>query len=191
MPASTRAALVMLLLAAPTAATAQSVQTTTQFEGVAPPGEIAIVGVHTENSFEFSHRNSFQFQIISSTRGAGISNGTDFGYVQNPPGVVITHADGQSFQLLSLDAGQAFGQAGGTVTITGTYAGGGTVQTTFATMRDQFATVNFDGAWTGLDSVDFISSRNFLAIDNVVLVAFGVAVPGSSQEPIESSLRPG
>ena len=75
MPASTRAALFMLLLAVPTAVSAQSVQTTTEFEGVAPPGEAAIVGIHTENSFEFSHRNGFQFQIYSSTFAAASAAG--------------------------------------------------------------------------------------------------------------------
>jgi hypothetical protein len=173
----------MLLLAVPTAATAQSVQTTTEFEGVAPSGGEARIDVHTENGFEFCHLTCFEFFIFSSTAGTGISNGTDFGFVQNPPSFNITHADGQSFQLVSIDAGQAFGAAGGTLAVTGTYVGGGTVETTFATMGNQFQTFNFDGAWTGLESVVGNSgTRNFLAIDNVVLVAVGVAVPGSSQD---------
>ena len=105
--------------------------------------------------------------VASPLEGVGISNGTDFGYVQNPPGFTITGESGQPFTLISIDLGQAFGSAGGTVTVTRTRFSGPPVETSFDTLRNEFQTFGFGSEWSDLDEVEFLSTRNFLALDNV------------------------
>ncbi len=138
------------------------------FEGVAAPGEAVISSLYTEAGLEFRHRNSFQFQILSATfPGPTFSNGTDFGYVQNPPGIEISGEGGVAFDLLRFEIAQAFGGFGD-ITVTGTPADGGPeVERIEFAVSDFAQVVELNSQWNDLERVEITSTVNFLAIDNV------------------------
>ena len=153
---------------------ASAAPVTIQFEGSAPAGgQIANLSVYTESGFNFNQLDGAlaldnNFRVLSSTFGGLGLVGTDIGYVQGLPNFRMTESTGAPFCATSLELGGAFGSSG-SVTLTGTLNGGGTVVENVVIAANTYTNVVLPATWINLTQIDAVYSSDFLAVDNVVL----------------------
>lgn len=140
---------------------------TVGFEGIAAAGGGSVFPTdYQEGELRFTGGSDFRV-VSDGLSGLSISNGSDLGYVEQPASFTIERISGGNFDLWGFEAGQAFGAAGGTLTVTGTLAAGGTVDSVFTTQSGVLERYSFGPEWTDLTRVDVVSSSDMLAIDRV------------------------
>jgi formylglycine-generating enzyme required for sulfatase activity len=140
---------------------------TVGFEGIAAPGGESVFATdYQEGELRFTGGSDFRV-VSDGLAGLSISNGSDLGYVEQPASFTIERISGGNFDLWGFEAGQAFGAVGGTLTVTGTLAAGGTVDSVFTSQSGILERYSFGPEWTDLIRVDVVSSSDLLAIDRV------------------------
>jgi len=142
--------------------------TTVDFEGVAPPGgSVPFDPTYFENGFSITGTGFFF--VINGLANQEIDNGTEIGLIQYPPELTLTRTNGDTFTLSQFDGGQAFDAPADSIVLTGTFADGSQITTSFPTLMNAFTTYSLPSQWRGLASVEFVNGSNFFAVDNVVL----------------------
>jgi len=145
-----------------------AMNTTVDFEGVAPPGgETRFDPTYTESGFAFT--GATDFRVLNNLPGQDLYNGTAMGYVQNPPEFTVTRTDGEPFTLRQFEGGQAFDDPAGFIVLKGTFVDGREITASFPTLTNVFTTYSLPSQWRDLVSVEFVNGKNFLGIDNFVL----------------------
>lgn len=112
-------------------------------------------------------------------------NNTDFETFEGNPSFTMGHPT--PFTLVSFRAAAIYDTPASTLTVTGNLSGGGTVVQAFAIPSGdptaQWATYVLPAGFTGLSSVSFVFTGEFLGIDDVV-------VAGPSGDPPIPALDP-
>jgi len=119
----------------------------------------------------------FELEYVPFGNGSFLmSGGPDVAAAWGPDGTIEMSAlDGRLFDLASVDLSSWYDT---TLTVTGYYAAGGTVTTSFFNIGSVFlTTVNFDSSWTGLEKVAFDSAGSPGIIDNITVQA--VPIPAA------------
>lgn len=140
-------------------------------------------GLSTEQFYEDAQYNEsgYVFEVTlgnyfrTSDYGSQMANQSgDVGFWQNvTTDIDIYRTDGGSFDFNSIDFGVLFGVGATELSLTGTYAAGGSVTRTIAgtDVTDTgalFPTFVFDSSWAGLNVINMSRiSGNFGGIDNV------------------------
>jgi hypothetical protein len=143
------------------------------FEGVAPAGGSALFASpppYIEKGFEFS--GGEDFRVLSNTiQNYQIDNGSDNGFNQTVLNFTIRATDGKPFAITCIDLGQAFGAAGGVVSVTGLGTSGSLgVVSNLGLATGVFFSFELSPLYfTNMLRVDVSHTANFLAIDNVCL----------------------
>ncbi len=90
--------------------------------------------------------------------------------------ISVEATSGASFSIASLDV---FQLAGKSVSLTGFYSGGGTIQTDFLAVASGSSTVTLDAAWSNLErfEVELTALSGQTGLDNIVVTA--VPIPAA------------
>jgi hypothetical protein len=137
-------------------------------------------GIHVEAGYQVATGLTGEYWILGSNwptfNDGSLDNGTSFAYGQNGHSFDVTTADGRAFNLFAFDAGEAYGDAGGVLTVTGYYAGGGTITETVDVQSHIWTSFRMSSRWVGLSSVRFSQTpggvygfSNFLGLDNIAV----------------------
>ncbi len=148
------------------------------FDGQAAPGD-EITGLTTYSEAGFDMTASSAFRILDNRYLGGLPGAGGFAFGQNDEtNLTFTHAT--PFSFTSFDGGALFGSGSGDVQITGTFSGGGTIQSTVtfddvSTTGGAFRTYNLVG-FTNLSqvSIDRLGG-NFFGYDNFLFTISGPA----------------
>ncbi len=173
---------ILLLISGPI----QAAIVTMDFEGVVADNSLsAQYNGYIEDGWSIQY-DFIQIPLISGKDAQTIANGSavflwcgvPFFDCENDL-ITLTHNDGGTFDLLSLDASM-YAAPDGLTSVTGYYAAGGSISTEIALVNGVWNTFNFDAQWSNLVSVG-IEGEDGAAYNNVIdnVVANVVPIPAA------------